>query len=110
MLMINVIKLNNENYKEIVSTGLTVVDVKTDWCGPCKVLSPIIDELSDEYGNIVKFGKLDADESGEIVKDLSIRNIPTILIYKDGEIVERSVGMISKNELKELVNKHLEDN
>lgn len=107
MLIVNVLELNNDNYTEHTSTGLTVVDIKANWCGPCKVLSPIIDELSDEYRDKLVFGKLDADDSSETVKILGIRNIPTILIYKDGQIVERNTGAISKNQLKELIDKHL---
>jgi thioredoxin 1 len=77
------------------------------WCGPCKTISPIIDELSDEYREQVSFGKLNADDNLEKVRELGVRNIPTIMIYKDGQIVERNTGAISKNQLKELIDKHL---
>jgi len=107
MIIINTVKLNDNNYDEVVSSGLTLVDVFADWCGPCKVISPIIDELSGDYQGQVVFGKLNVDEAKDKTTELGVRNIPTILIYKDGQIVERKTGAISKNQLKELIDKHL---
>jgi len=107
MLIVNVLELTDDNYTEHTSTGVTLVDIKANWCRPCLILSPIIDELSDEYRDRLVFGKLDADDSSETIKILGVRNIPTILIYKDGQIVERNTGAISKNQLKELIDKHL---
>jgi thioredoxin 1 len=107
MIIINTVKLNDTNYDEFVSSGLTLVDVFADWCGPCKVISPIIDELSSDYQGQVVFGKLNVDEAKDKTTELGVRNIPTILIYKDGQIVERNTGAVSKNQLKELIDKHL---
>lgn len=106
MTIVNVSKLNDVNYDQFVSEGVALVDVKAEWCNPCKALSTIIDELSSEYTN-VKFGKIDSDESIDKVRELGVRNIPTLLLYKDGKIVERNVGMISKSHLKELIDGHL---
>ena len=107
MLIINITELNETNYEGFTSEGISLVDVWAPWCGPCKTISPIIDELSDEYREQVSFGKLNADDNSEKVRELGVRNIPTILIYKDGQIVERNTGAISKNQLKELIDKHL---
>ena len=107
MIIINTVKLNDNNYDEVVSSGLTLVDVFADWCGPCKVISPIIDELSSDYQGQVVFGKLNVDEAPEKTTELGVRNIPTILVYKDGQIVERNTGAVSKNQLKELIDKQL---
>jgi thioredoxin 1 len=107
MIIINTVKLNENNYDEVVSSGLTLVDVFADWCGPCKVISPIIDELSSDYQGQVVFGKLNVDDAPTKTTELGVRNIPTILIYKDGQIVERNTGAVSKNQLKELIDKHL---
>lgn len=107
MIIINTVKLNDNNYDEVVSSGLTLVDVFADWCGPCKVISPIIDELSSDYQGQVVFGKLNVDEAPAKTTELGVRNIPTILVYKDGQIVERNTGAVSKNQLKELIDKHL---
>jgi thioredoxin 1 len=107
MLIINITELNETNYEGFTSEGISLVDVWAPWCGPCKTISPIIDELSDEYREQVSFGKLNADDNSEKVRELGVRNIPTIMIYKDGQIVERNTGAISKNQLKELIDKHL---
>jgi thioredoxin 1 len=107
-MLVNVLKLTDDNYTEYTSTGITLVDIKANWCRPCAAISPIIDELSDEYRDRVVFGKLDADDNSETVSKLGVRNIPTILIYKDGEVVERTVGMVSKNQLKDLIDNHLQ--
>jgi thioredoxin 1 len=107
MLIINITELNETNYEGFTSEGISLVDVWAPWCGPCKTISPIIDELSDEYREQVSFGKLNADDNLEKVRELGVRNIPTIMIYKDGQIVERNTGAISKNQLKELIDKHL---
>ena len=107
MLIINITELNETNYEGFISEGISLVDVWAPWCGPCKTISPIIDELSDEYREQVSFGKLNADDNSEKVRELGVRNIPTIMIYKDGQIVERNTGAISKNQLKELIDKHL---
>jgi len=100
------INVTDSNYKEFTSTGVALIDIWAPWCGPCKIVGPIIDSLSNEYDN-VKIGKLNADENSETPQQLGVRSIPTILIYKDGEIVERHVGGDSKYQLKSLIDKHL---
>ena len=100
-------ELNNDNYKSFTDKGLVLVDKKTDWCGPCKTLSPIIDKISSDYHGKISVGKLDADASKEIIAELGMRNIPTILLYKDGEIIERKTGMIMESKLKEMIDSHL---
>lgn len=108
MIIVNVTDLNDSNYGEFTNDGISLVDVWAPWCGPCKTIGPIIDKLSSDYKDSdIKFGKLNADDNSEIVKTLGVRNIPTILIYKNGEIVERSVGMVSEGQLKELIDNQL---
>lgn len=104
-MIVNVTELNDNNFDGFISDGISLVDIYAPWCGPCKIISPIIDELSSEYKD-VKFGKLNTDDNSETVSKLSVRNIPTILIYKDGQVVERTVGMKSKNQLKDLIDNH----
>lgn len=100
-------ELNLENYDKFVENGIVLVDIKADWCGPCKVLSPIIDEISNDYHGKISVGKLDADGARDIITKLGVRNIPTLLLYKDGEVVERNVGMIKKDGICELIEKHI---
>jgi thioredoxin 1 len=105
--MVNYTELNDEIYSDFVKDGVVLIDIKTDWCGPCKVISPIIDQISSDYYGQIKVGKLDADQNPETIVDLLVRNIPTILIYKDGEIVERKVGAIQKRDLTDLIDQYL---
>lgn len=100
------IKITESNFESFIESGVALVDIKTEWCGPCRALSPIIDELANEYDS-VKIGKLDADENSETARQLGIRSIPTIIIFKDGVEVERHTGALPKNRLKSLIDKHL---
>ena len=94
--------ITDQTFKELSSNGKVVVDCFAEWCGPCKMLSPIIDELAEELTN-VNFYKLNVDESVEVVRKYNIMSIPTILIFNDGELVNQSVGFKSKEELKDLL-------
>ena len=103
-----VTELNSENFSHSINSNpVVLVDIWAPWCGPCKMLSPIIDEVGAHFGNTVLVGKLDADANSDVVKELGVRNIPTVLIYKDGEIVDRFVGFKNKNEITALVEKHI---
>ena len=108
MIIVNVTDLNDSNFNDFTNEGISLVDVWAPWCGPCKVIGPVIDKLSSDYKDSdIKFGKLNADDNSEIVRNLGVRNIPTILIYKNGEIVDRTVGMVSEGQLKELIDNQL---
>jgi thioredoxin 1 len=103
-------ELTDENYKGFVSKqGLVLVDVYATWCNPCKLISPIVDQISNDFYERVSVGKLDADKNRETLGELEVRNIPTILLYKNGEIVDKSVGMVSKEKLTEMINNHLDN-
>lgn len=101
-------ELNEQNYNDFTNSGLALVDVFTSWCGPCKVIGPLVDQISSEYKEKgLSVGKLDADGSKDLVRELGIRNIPTLLLYKNGEIVERNTGNITKDKIEELIKNHL---
>ena len=96
------IKLNNANYDEVMGMGLPVViDFWATWCGPCRMVAPIIDELSEEYDGKVAICKCDVGDDGdEIAAQYRVRNVPTILFFKDGAQVDKHVGTADKEQLK----------
>ncbi len=93
----SVLNITEDNFDELVlNSGKTcVVDMFATWCGPCKMMSPIIDEIAEENGDIV-VGKVDVDESGELAMQFNVMSIPTILIFKNGELAETFIGLQSK--------------
>lgn len=101
-------ELKEETYEAFVSKGLVLIDIMANWCQPCNVISPIIDQISSDYAGRLSVGKLDADISRDLLISLGVRNIPTLFLYKDGEIVERTTGMITKETIQDLINKHLD--
>jgi thioredoxin 1 len=100
------IELKSDNFKEITNQNdkITMVDFHAPWCGPCKIIGPIVDELANEYGDKAIIAKLNVDENPEIAAQLGIRNIPTILFFKNGEVVDKLVGMNSKSTLENKIN------
>ena len=86
---------------EVVNSALPVlVDFWADWCQPCKMIAPIVDELSDEYDGVVKFTKVDVDSNPNTPMSLGIRSIPTLIVFRNGQPVEQIVGAMPKAQLK----------
>lgn len=98
--------LNLDNFdKEIASTNqLVLVDFYATWCGPCKMLSPIITEIANEYSDKVKVCKVNVDENQDLALKYNILSIPTLLFFKNGRIVKTSIGFSSKEELSSIIN------
>lgn len=96
------VKITTENF-EIYKNGdlPLVVDFWATWCGPCKAIAPIIAELAEEYDGRLVVGKCDVEENDELALEFGIRNIPTILFFKNGEIVDKFVGATTKSKLQE---------
>ncbi len=102
-------EFTDQNFQEeaLETDNLIVVDFWAEWCGPCKMIGPIIEELADEYSGKAKVGKVNVDQNSDISMKYGIRSIPTILFIKDGEIVDKQVGVTTKEKLKSKIDAHL---
>jgi thioredoxin 1 len=90
--------ITDSNFDELLKSGKPlVVDFWAEWCGPCKMIGPIVEDLSHEYEGKVTIGKLDVDENNDVTTRYGIRNIPTILFFKDGVQVDKQVGATQKS-------------
>ncbi|ETK03528.1 thioredoxin [Tannerella sp. oral taxon BU063 isolate Cell 5] len=104
----SVVNVSDANYKEVLAAGQPVVlDFWAEWCGPCRMVSPIIDELAEEYAGRITVGKVNVDENDTAVAEYGIRNIPTVLFFKDGQVVDKQVGVAQKAAFVEKMNKLL---
>ena len=98
------LQITDANFEELLGTGKPMVlDFWAEWCGPCRMVSPIIDELAQEYEGHVTIGKINVDENNDVVGRFGIRNIPTVIFFKNGEMVDKIVGATSKDKFKEKV-------
>ena len=94
--MSNATELTAADFQSTIDSGVTLVDFWAEWCGPCRMMSPILDELSEECGDAVTVGKVDVDSEMDIAQKYSVSSIPTLLIFKDGQEAKRFVGATSK--------------
>ena len=102
-------QINNDIFdmEVLESDKLTVVDFFANWCGPCRKLSPILEEVERELGDRVKFAKIDTDDNLDAAKKYQVSGLPTLLVFKDGEVVERMVGLMPKTSIITNIEKHI---
>ncbi len=97
------IELSASNFEATLAEGVALVDFWAPWCGPCRMIAPVIDELAQEYDGKAKICKVNTDEEQDIAVKFGIRSIPTIMFFKDGEMVDQIVGAQSKQALAEKI-------
>ena len=92
-------EVTSQNFDAAVAQGVTLIDFWAEWCGPCKMIAPMIDELSAEYDGKVKVGKINIDNEPDLAVRFNVNSIPTILIIRDGEEAKRFIGVTSKSDI-----------
>ncbi len=109
MLSKNILVLTSANFDNEVKTsdGPIVVDFWAEWCGPCRMVAPVLDKLSEEYAGRVRIGKVNVDEQSGLASKYGIQSIPTLLIFKGGKVVEQFVGATTRDVLARMIDKHI---
>ncbi|MDQ3069338.1 MAG: thioredoxin [Acidobacteriota bacterium] len=105
----NVVKFTDGTWDDVVLKGeqAVVVDFWAEWCGPCRMLAPTIDALATEYAGKVAVGKLNVDENPATAMKYSVRGIPTVMVFKGGQMVDQIVGLVDKDALKKVIDRHV---
>lgn len=101
-----IIEVNDAGFKEEIGSGITLVDFWAPWCGPCKMIAPILEELAPEVEGKANIAKLNVDDNQATASEYEVMSIPTLILFKDGEPVDKVVGFQPKEQLASLIEKH----
>jgi thioredoxin 1 len=109
--MADTVKFTDDNFdSEVINSDLPVlVDFWAEWCGPCRMITPIVEEMAAEYDGKAKIGKVNVDENPDVSAKFGIRSIPSLLIFKNGEVVDQVVGAVPKSQLKKQLDAQLQN-
>ena len=104
----NVVEVTDQNFQEVTGdAGLSMVDFWAVWCGPCRIVAPIVEQLADEYAGQLTVGKLDVDSNQRSAIQFNVRSIPTILFFKEGKVVDQVIGAVPRAVLESKIKQHL---
>ncbi len=103
----NIKKLDESNFSKEIEKGVTLVDFFAEWCGPCRMISPVIEEIANSLKDKASFGKVDIDKQVKLASEYQVTSIPTLVLFKDGKEIDRIVGLRDEKALKEFVEKAL---
>lgn len=102
------LEINTDNFPKLITSELPlVIDFWAEWCGPCKAIAPMMEEFAREYDGQVNIGKCDVEENNDLAVEFKIRNVPTILFIRNGKVVDKIVGAVSREEIKRKMDKVL---
>ena len=100
-------KINTNDFNEMSKDGVIVVDFNATWCGPCKMLAPVLEEVSEDFAGKASFYSVDTDENPDLARQFGIMNIPALVLLKDGEKADMNVGFVPKDAIASFINKNL---
>ncbi len=100
-------KITQDEFKNLDKSGVSVLDFNAVWCGPCKMLGPVLEEVSEELGDKVNFYSVDTDDNPDLAQEYGIMNIPALVVLKDGQKVDMNVGFVPKEALTDFITKNI---